>query len=522
MVRARPTISPLLIGAVLAWCAFSGACFAPPALLPAFDVDIERALQGYPPGTERVELELDSGKRLRGLYVPSDSGAPVVLHLLEATGSVASCKFEYGELCAELSDLGFASLLVDYRGIGISDGHPSVDHLKVDSLAMWQEAVRRAGGDPGRVVVRGVSMGTIATALLLEEGVRPRAIVLISPVLARTVVERFTGVFTGEFLALFTRLLFREVADVDSVEEIREAGTPAFLVIGDEDPLLDEDDRAALSAAVWPAGGGSFRRPGDHLLVSIEAHTLLREERPLYSRFFPDRSPEASRVAQILEALPPEIGEQFAPGSEPHSRLTDLARHCRVGDPILLAAAAIGNANGESAARMVWLHRPDYRPELPFEDLACQLSLEDPAGDLAIDLVEDYSRPIELPRRHGGMYAILDAKAVVRAMHSNGMGLAGGSWSSSVIAAGQRVEVRSDSELLMVSLRARGLAEDDARRQFVRILMKAQRIPDRLTRTGDGALVLEARENGEWRTLDLVTPPPDEPLSLRVRGTLPP
>ena len=73
----------------------------------------------------------------------------------------------------------------------------------------------------------------------------------------------------------------------------------------------------------------------------------------------------------------------------------------------------------------------------------------------------------------------------------------------------------------MVNLRARGLCDTDARRQFVRILMKAQRIPDRLTRTEDGALVLEARENDQWRTLDLVTPPPDEPFSFGIRGTFP-
>ncbi len=90
--------------AVLLSCSLAGGCLAPPALLPPYDVDLERALAEYPPGTEKVELALSADDRLRGLFVPSDAGAPVVLHLLESSGSVGSCRFSYGELCSELSE----------------------------------------------------------------------------------------------------------------------------------------------------------------------------------------------------------------------------------------------------------------------------------------------------------------------------------------------------------------------------------------------------------------------------------
>jgi pimeloyl-ACP methyl ester carboxylesterase len=498
-----------------------GGCLAPPALLPAYDVDLDKAIERFPPGTERVELPLASGERLRGVFVPSDAGAPVVLHLLESSGSVASCRFDYAELSAELADIGFASLVIDYRGIGISGGDRSVDHLEDDSLAMWNEALRRAGGDPKRVVVRGVSMGTIGTAYLLHRGLRPRAIVQIAPVVAKSVVERFARMMNGAFLGLVARAFYRPAADVDLAHEIREAGVPVFLVSGNGDPLLDEDDRRALGDAAWQGGGGLFRRAGDHLLVAIEAHSLLREERPLYAGFLPESPSGEARAGRLLDVLPEESAARFAPGSEARERLIELSKSCMVGDPLLLAAAALANENGESAARMVWLRRADYQAGRELEDLAAELSLEDPAGALPIDLVEEYSLPLRLPRRHGGLYCMLETSAIVHAAFAKGLGRGGGSWSSSILFSGGPVlEVRSDPERLMVALRARGLGESDARRQFVRILMKVYGIPDRLTRAQDGALVLEAREEDRWRVLDLSTPPPDEPYGVHMYGTL--
>ncbi|MCI0588311.1 MAG: lysophospholipase [Planctomycetes bacterium] len=515
----RSRIASVLARSVaLASCSWTGGCLAPPVLLPPIQVDLERALPRYPQGTERVELALASGERLRGLFVPSDEGAPIVLHLLESSGSVGSARLDYGELCAELSDVGFASLLIDYTGIGLSDGEASADHLERDARAMWEEAVRRAGGDPGRVVVRGVSLGAISSALLLKGGARPRSILLLAPVLEDSVVARFARAFRGPLAGWFAGLVYRRAADVSVVEAIRGGGVPVFLVSGDDDPLLDEGDRRALDQAASANRGGLFRREGDHVLVSIEAHSLLREERPLLGRLFPEGPPAAKRLQGLLASLPPDIAARFEPGTAGHARLADLSRHCRVGDPVVLAAAASGSANGESAARMVWLHRKRAWPALPFDDLAASLSLDDPARDLPLDLVEDYSRTIDLPRSYGGAWRVLDGDSIVAAAQGPGIDTGVRTWSLGLaFLGGVRVELATDLSRLYLGLRARGLAEDDARRQFARILLKGQRIPDRLTRAPDGRLVLEALEGGAWRALDLARPPAQAP-EVRFEG----
>lgn len=117
-----PVGSPMRLPLALLALAVAPGCLTPPALLPALHVDGELAIELYPPGTERVSVEVADEVVLRGLFVPSDDGAPVVLHLLESSGSVASLKYHYAPLLGQLTDLGHASLAVDYTGVGASDG----------------------------------------------------------------------------------------------------------------------------------------------------------------------------------------------------------------------------------------------------------------------------------------------------------------------------------------------------------------------------------------------------------------
>lgn len=96
----------------------------------------------------------------------------------------------------EVRALGWSSLVLDYRGLGRSDGRRDAGRLRADGRAMWREAVRRAGGAPGRVVVRAASLGSLVAADLLARGGdgidessdgRPAGAVLVAPVRASTV-----------------------------------------------------------------------------------------------------------------------------------------------------------------------------------------------------------------------------------------------------------------------------------------------------------------------------------------------
>ena len=58
----------------------------PPAVREAGNDSIP--LEAFPAGTELITLDAGNGQRLRGVFVPAETGAPVVLHFLE---SVIEC-----------------------------------------------------------------------------------------------------------------------------------------------------------------------------------------------------------------------------------------------------------------------------------------------------------------------------------------------------------------------------------------------------------------------------------------------
>ncbi|MDE2291505.1 MAG: alpha/beta hydrolase, partial [Elusimicrobia bacterium] len=79
-----------------------------------------------------------------------------------------------------LRAMGLSVLLFDYRGYGESPGRPRERGLYEDSEAAAREALRRAGGDPGRLVYYGESLGC-AAALETALRLRPAALILDSP-----------------------------------------------------------------------------------------------------------------------------------------------------------------------------------------------------------------------------------------------------------------------------------------------------------------------------------------------------
>jgi pimeloyl-ACP methyl ester carboxylesterase len=134
---------------------------------------------------EVVEIEVEPGVRLRGVYArPGNYSAPTVLLLagsgprvvLDRDGGEAN---DFGPFLSLLED-SFAVLAVDYRGRGESDGQFDREHVRSDASALWKEAVRRAGR-PDALIVRASSIGALALEELLRIEIEPAAIVALAP-----------------------------------------------------------------------------------------------------------------------------------------------------------------------------------------------------------------------------------------------------------------------------------------------------------------------------------------------------
>ena len=128
------------------------------------------------PRAEAFELVAEDGVRLRGWLVsgPIRRPSPLVIYFGGNGEEVSWLVPEYSRVA------DWAALLVNYRGYGLSEGHPSETMLYRDALALYDRATRRPDIDSRRVIVIGRSLGTgVATYLASQRSVA--GVVLISP-----------------------------------------------------------------------------------------------------------------------------------------------------------------------------------------------------------------------------------------------------------------------------------------------------------------------------------------------------
>ena len=115
-----------------------------------------------------VTLTTSDAVQVTGWFIEGPTpDAPVVLFLHGNAGDMSSRL----ETLATLRDLGAATLIIDYRGYGTSEGQPDEAGLYRDGAAAWKWLTEQAGYRPGEIVLFGRSLGgAIAAAIAAEHG----------------------------------------------------------------------------------------------------------------------------------------------------------------------------------------------------------------------------------------------------------------------------------------------------------------------------------------------------------------
>ena len=136
-------------------------------------------------GFEEVTLTAADGVRLHGWHIPAATGPDDRQGAAEDRGVVAFFHGNAGNIGHRLEtldllhDLGLSTLIIDYRGFGRSQGHPTEAGTYRDAEAVWAHLVEERGVAPGRIVVFGRSLGAAVAARLAARH-SPGALVLES------------------------------------------------------------------------------------------------------------------------------------------------------------------------------------------------------------------------------------------------------------------------------------------------------------------------------------------------------
>ncbi len=297
----RAVLIALVLAVALACCPL--ACVTPPLVMTGgascLELGPRRLEWGAAPVEVEVEVERGPARRLRGLFVPAGPDAPLVLHFLGSSGSVtipqsaAGLSFDTDDLFSALRERGFASLAFDYSGVGASDGERDPRNVPADALAIWRDALRRVEGDPARICLRGMSLGTLAVASLLERGVEPGAVVLIAPVRAETAAVNWLRDRHGALIAWFTRPFLQRPMEVDLVAALERTRAPLTLALGSRDALLASDERRRIAKVGASRGARVLEFDLDHLRLVHAGYAPLEFSTPGASdaRSPPDRGP---------------------------------------------------------------------------------------------------------------------------------------------------------------------------------------------------------------------------------------
>lgn len=275
-----------------------GACAAP---LTAATVPFGGAPVPAEPESGLLAVATSDGVTLRGVLVDGGDGEPLVLHLLPRGMSLRDgLAWAFGAQRADhtfglLRQRGLSSVALDYRGVGWSPGDPDGRTLREDGDAIWAEALRRADGDPGRIVIRAVSLGTLITADLLARGAQPRAVELWAPVRARTVVGHAARRAYGPVLGPLVDGLASSPFEHDLADLLPTVDVPTLVVLPAEDDLLPPDERDLIAAAAAQGGARVVRRPETHNALVLRAYGFETDAEAFSGRLMDDL-PEEERA----------------------------------------------------------------------------------------------------------------------------------------------------------------------------------------------------------------------------------
>lgn len=202
---------------------------------------------------ETVSLVASDGVRLHGWWVPASrsDACGAVLFLHGNAGSIAGRGF----LARRLATRGYATLLVDYRGYGHSEGRPDEEGLYRDARAAWRHVVRDRDVAPSRLAVAGNSLGSAVAAHLASR--RPVGAVVLTgafasvPELAQEIYGWLPdGLFSGWPTERF-----------DTGRRVRRIEAPVLVARGATDRLVPLEQTRRVHAAAGP-GAAWFEVPG--------------------------------------------------------------------------------------------------------------------------------------------------------------------------------------------------------------------------------------------------------------------
>jgi pimeloyl-ACP methyl ester carboxylesterase len=197
-----------------------------------------------------VTLTTDDGVKISAWFVPREGARATIVFFHGNAGN-------NGDRVPELqvlNFLGFAAMIVDYRGYGKSEGSPGETGTYLDAEAAWKYLTQTRGLAPESIVILGESIGgAVAIELALRH--TPGALVVQSS------FTSLADIAAIHYPLLPVRWLIRH--RYDSIDKVGRIPCPKLFIHSTDDSLIPlVNGRALFDAAAEPKQ--FLETPGEH------------------------------------------------------------------------------------------------------------------------------------------------------------------------------------------------------------------------------------------------------------------
>lgn len=249
---------------------------------PQIGREISITPQSYGLDYESVNIRTEDGETLHAWWVPAVgrmAGMRGIILFFHGNAGNISQRIDY---LLMFSRLGYATLIVDYRGYGLSSGEPTEQGTYNDALAAWQWLEQIRGAKPMDIIIAGESLGgAVASWLAVQHA--PRALLLMSTF--TSVPDLAAQIYPFMPVRIIARYSY------DSLSNIRSVNVPVLIAHSRDDDVVPFAHGQALFAAA--SGPKQFiEMRGGH----NEAFIFAREDwRNAVALFLENNGPEGKR-----------------------------------------------------------------------------------------------------------------------------------------------------------------------------------------------------------------------------------
>ncbi|MBI5901822.1 MAG: alpha/beta hydrolase [Rhodocyclales bacterium] len=211
-----------------------------------FQAAMDRGFQATPASMglrfDSLTLTTDDGEKLDAWHVPArnTAGARALVIVFHGNAGNVGHRLDYLRM---FHDLGYASLIFDYRGYGRSSGQPSEDGTYLDAAAAWRHGTQTLGYPATKIVLFGESLGA-AVATQLAAIQRPGALVLASTF--TSVPDLGSAIYPWLPVRLLARIRY------DTRKRLATVGTPVLVIHSRSDDIIPFTHGEQLFAAAKP------------------------------------------------------------------------------------------------------------------------------------------------------------------------------------------------------------------------------------------------------------------------------